>query len=311
MSERTKKLFFNNKFKEITKMHLNHKDGEDMMCLVLCYEELGDLDTAIKTYYTYREIIEDYDLINGSKILLFLLASLKKEDQIQIEKEHFLSMPYFNQETEEYLKSIDQYIKKVKKFHQTTIVSTNEGITKFKQRLWADDYSEKEAAIIQLMSKEEVDNRYVEIVAEYLNRPHNLDLFHFTLLEFLALQKYDGGIYLFNNGKYYYYEPFKYRRILLEAEGYLKKVVNSFKGDMKNPSVYDYFSFLVKPTYLFFIPEKLSKNTLDKLIYACFLAACETYGVNPKEENCFKDVSYDQKDLEKFNKIIAIIKSQT
>ena len=101
MSKKIKELFEKGLYESILAEQIDVNDAEDLLFNILSLEATYKYEEALNEYYKSREKVEKWDLISSSKALFFLLIYFKRYDDLEKEKEHFKSLPYVNQKTED------------------------------------------------------------------------------------------------------------------------------------------------------------------------------------------------------------------
>ena len=189
MSKNIRDLFFNGCYETILNSKINYYDGEDIYYLIMSHQSLHNTKKALETYYKYRKIVENWDLISSIKELLTLLAKTRNYRQIEIEKEYFINLPYKNQQTEEFLNSLDNTIKKlideIENSKNNLDFSDSISISDIKNKLFSNNQIDKYNALHKIFAMRIENVILDDLVIEYLNSPNHLMLFTFYCLNML------------------------------------------------------------------------------------------------------------------------------
>ncbi len=310
MSKKIKDLFANGMYEAILNQPINTNDGEDVLYKILSNEAIHKYDEALALYYENRKIVENWDLISSSKALLYLLVYFKKYDKISEEKEYFRNLPYINQQTEEYLNSMDEYVNQVIEYFNQSEPNKEANIDTIKTMLYSQSKEEKLQAIKLLLDLESQGVRCDEIVFDYLNSTVEFDSIYSILLEYSMFGKKDKRITFKKEGKYYSIIPSEYANYIKTMEDIISSKLKYMSGTMKNISVYNYVSILFRPAFIYLLPEKINEADLNCLLAAIIESACNIYGVDPNEDNYYNELKFDQKKIPKFKAIVKTVENE-
>ena len=310
MSKKIKDLFANGMYEAILNQQIDINDGEDVLYKILSYEAIHKYDEALSLYYENREIVEKWDLISSSKALLYLLVYFKKYKKITEEKEYFRNLPYVNQQTEEYLNSMDEYVNLVIEYFNQSEPNKESNLDTIKTMLYSQSKEEKLEAIKLLLDLESQGVRCDEIVFDYLNTTIDFDSVYSILLEYSMFSKKDKRVTFKKEGKYYSIIPSEYADYIKSMETIISNELKYMSGTMKNISVYNYVSILFRPAFIYLLPEKIDELDLNCLLAAIIESACFIYGVDPNEDNYYKELKFDSKKLPKFKALVKTVENE-
>ena len=313
MSKNIRDLFFNGCYETILNSKINYYDGEDIYYLIMSHQSLHNTKKALETYYKYRKIVENWDLISSIKELLTLLAKTRNYRQIEIEKEYFINLPYKNQQTEEFLNSLDNTIKKlideIENSKNNLDFSDSISISDIKNKLFSNNQIDKYNALHKIFAMRIENVILDDLVIEYLNSPQPFDVVYVLLLEYVILDKVDRNITFRKENNYFIIKPVDYFDYIEESEIYIKNKLDYLSRTLKNLSIYFYTKRLMIPSFLNMFPKKLDKKMIDDLFYACYLVGCKIYGTDESDEEYFQNIKVDDKSSKKYVELILEIEN--
>ena len=313
MSKNIRDLFFNGCYETILNSKINYYDGEDIYYLIMSHQSLHNTKKALETYYKYRKIVENWDLISSIKELLTLLAKTRNYRQIEIEKEYFINLPYKNQQTEEFLNSLDNTIKKlideIENSKNNLDFSDSISISDIKNKLFSNNQIDKYNALHKIFAMRIENVILDDLVIEYLNSPQPFDVVYVLLLEYVILDKVDRNITFRKENNYFIIKPVDYFDYIEESEIYIKNKLDYLSRTLKNLSIYFYIKRLMIPSFLNMFPKKLDKKMIDDLFYACYLVGCKIYGTDESNEEYFQNIKVDDKSSKKYVELILEIEN--
>lgn len=313
MSKNIRDLFFNGCYETILNSKINYYDGEDIYYLIMSHQSLHNTKKALETYYKYRKIVENWDLISSIKELLTLLAKTRNYRQIEIEKENFINLPYKNQQTEEFLNSLDNTIKKlideIENSKNNLDFSDSISISDIKNKLFSNNQIDKYNALHKIFAMRIENVILDDLVIEYLNSPQPFDVVYVLLLEYVILDKVDRNITFRKENNYFIIKPVDYFDYIEESEIYIKNKLDYLSRTLKNLSIYFYIKRLMIPSFLNMFPKKLDKKMIDDLFYACYLVGCKIYGTDESDEEYFQNIKVDDKSSKKYVELILEIEN--
>ena len=310
MSKKIKDLFINGMYESILNQKINENDGEDILYKILSFEAIHKYEEALDLYYENRKIVENWDLISSSKALLYLLVYFKKFDKINEEKEYFRNLPYVNQQTEEYLNSMDTYVNQVIEYFNQNEPDKETNINTIKSMLYGNTKEEKLDAIKQLLDLESQGVRCDDIVYDYLTSTLKFDSIYSILLEYAMLGKMNKRITFKKNDVYYSIIPSEYASYMHSMEEAISNDLKYLSRTMKNISVFNYISILYRPAFIYLLPEKIEKDDLQCLLAAIIEDACEIYGLKPEDDNCYQELKINTDKMVKFRTIVKTVESE-
>lgn len=313
MSKNIRDLFFNGCYETILNSKINYYDGEDIYYLIMSHQSLHNTKKALETYYKYRKIVENWDLISSIKELLTLLAKTRNYRQIEIEKEYFINLPYKNQQTEEFLNSLDNTIKKlideIENSKNNLDFSDSISISDIKNKLFSNNQIDKYNALHKIFAMRIENVILDDLVIEYLNSPQPFDVVYVLLLEYVILDKVDRNITFRKENNYFIIKPVDYFDYIEESEIYIKNKLDYLSRTLKNLSIYFYIKRLMIPSFLNMFPKKLDKKMIDDLFYACYLVGCKIYGTDESDEEYFQNIKVDDKSSKKYVELVLEIEN--
>lgn len=313
MSKNIRDLFFNGCYETILNSKINYYDGEDIYYLIMSHQSLHNTKKALETYYKYRKIVENWDLISSIKELLTLLAKTRNYRQIEIEKEYFINLPYKNQQTEEFLNSLDNTIKKlideIENSKNNLDFIDSISISDIKNKLFSNNQIDKYNALHKIFAMRIENVILDDLVIEYLNSPQPFDVVYVLLLEYVILDKVDRNITFRKENNYFIIKPVDYFDYIEESEIYIKNKLDYLSRTLKNLSIYFYIKRLMIPSFLNMFPKKLDKKMIDDLFYACYLVGCKIYGTDESDEEYFQNIKVDDKSSKKYVELILEIEN--
>lgn len=310
MSKKIKDLFIDGMYETIINQKINYKDGEDVLYYILSLEAIHKYEDALDMYYKYRKIVENWDLISSSKALLYLLVYFKKFDLINDEIEHFKGLPYINQETEEYLNSMNEYVNQVTEYFNQSEPNKEANISMIKSMLYSSSKEEKLEAIKLILDLASQGIRCDEIVLDYLNSMAEFDSVYSILLEYAMCGGIAKRVTFKKDGKYYSIIPCEYSSYIKTMENIISEELKYMSRTMKNISVYNYISILFRPAFIYLLPEKISKEDLFCLLAAIVEESCGIFGVDPKQDNYYQELKFNQKNLNKYRAIVKTVENE-
>ena len=310
MSKKIKDLFINGMYESILNQKIDEKDGEDILYKILSFEAIHKYNEALDLYYENRKIVENWDLISSSKALLYLLVYFKKFDKISEEEEYFRNLPYVNQQTEEYLNSMDAYVNQVIEYFNQNKPNKEININTIKSMLYGSTKEEKLEAIKQLLDLESQGVRCDEVVYDYLTSTIKFDSIFSILLEYAMLGKMNKRITFKKDTIYYSIIPSEYTLYMQTMESIISSDLKYLSRTMKNISVYNYVSILYRPAFIYLLPEKIEKDDLQCLLAAIIENACDVYGLDPKEDNCYQELKINTEKMPRFRTLIKAVENE-
>ncbi len=310
MSKKIKDLFINGMYESILNQKIDEKDGEDILYKILSFEAIHKYNEALDLYYENRKIVENWDLISSSKALLYLLVYFKKFDKISEEEEYFRNLPYVNQQTEEYLNSMDAYVNQVIEYFNQNEPNKEININTIKSMLYGSTKEEKLEAIKQLLDLESQGVRCDEVVYDYLTSTIKFDSIFSILLEYAMLGRMNKRITFKKDTIYYSIIPSEYTLYMQTMESIISSDLKYLSRTMKNISVYNYVSILYRPAFIYLLPEKIEKDDLQCLLAAIIENACDVYGLDPKEDNCYQELKINTEKMPRFRTLIKAVENE-
>lgn len=310
MSKKIKDLYIDGMYENIINQKIDYEDGEDILYYILSLEAIHKYEEALGTYYKYREIVENWDLISSSKALLYLLVYFKKFKLINDEIEYFRGLPYINQETEEYLNSMNEYVDQVVEYFNQSEPNKEANISMIKSMLYSSSKEEKLGAIKLLLDLDAQGVKSYDIVLDYLNSTAEFDMVYSILLEYAMYGGVTKRITFKKNGNYYSLIPSEYTTYVKTMESYISDELKYMGRTMKNISVYNYISILFRPSFLYTLPEKLDKNDLYCLLSVIVEECCKIFGVDPTQDNYFSELKFKPENLEKYRAIVKTVENE-
>lgn len=310
MSKKIKDLFINGMYESILNQKIDEKDGEDILYKILSFEAIHKYNEALDLYYENRKIVENWDLISSSKALLYLLVYFKKFDKISEEEEYFRNLPYVNQQTEEYLNSMDAYVNQVIEYFNQNEPNKEININTIKSMLYGSTKEEKLEAIKQLLDLESQGVRCDEVVCDYLTSTIKFDSIFSILLEYAMLGRMNKRITFKKDTIYYSIIPSEYTLYMQTMESIISSDLKYLSRTMKNISVYNYVSILYRPAFIYLLPEKIEKDDLQCLLAAIIENACDVYGLDPKEDNCYQELKINTEKMPRFRTLIKAVENE-
>lgn len=310
MSKKIKELFEKGLYESILAEQIDVNDAEDLLFNILSLEATYKYEEALNEYYKSREKVEKWDLISSSKALFFLLIYFKRYDDLEKEKEHFKSLPYVNQKTEEYLNGMDEYLKQLKEYFEQSDPNKDASINNIKEMLSSGVKEEKLYAIKKLFELESQGVSCKDVVVNYLETNMSFDSSYSLLLEYAMYAKVNKRITFKKNNRYYSIIPGDYYTYVSLFEKLLSSKLKEMSMTEKNISIFNYVSVIARPAFIYCLPDEIEENDLDSFIGALIKSACKMYSVSLNDDNYYKELNITKNKMDKYSDIVAIIESE-
>lgn|SRR5574344_134243 len=310
MSEKIKDYFQKGDFVNVIKETSSSNDAEDLLFRILSFEALYKYDDALAEYYKNRSLVENWDLISSCKALVFLLVYFKKDNELTLEIEHFRDFPYINQETEEFMKNLDNYIIHLKEYFSESKEDVSENLTNIKETLFNGNKDEQLYAIKKIYDLESQGISCLGVVSEYLKTKTNFDTNYSLLLDYAIFAKLPDKLIFKKQGKYFSIVPADYTSYLKVLSEELNNKIKYMNMTEKNVSIIRYISVLARPTFIYVLPEKLRTEDLDSLMAALVIEGSKLYGVDITTDDYLKNLVFTESKVNDFKAIIAIVQNE-
>jgi hypothetical protein len=310
MSAQIKNLFEKGLFDEVISNTENSFDSEDLLFRILSLEALYRYDEALNNYYIHREAVENWDLISSCKALMFILIYFKKDDEIIKETEHFKNMPYVNQQTEEFMQKLNDYIKSIKEYFYNSKDNNESNLAQIKEALFNGNNEEQLYAIKKIFDLEAQGISCKVLVVDYLKTKSDFNTNYALLLEYAIFAKVQERLIFKKDGKYFSIIPMDYSAYLISINDLLHSKLEYMKMTEKNVSIIRYISILARPTFMYLLPEKIQENDIDNMLAALVIEGSKMYGADITEDDYLKNLNFSDKKVKEFQKIISIVQNE-
>ncbi|MFA6755178.1 MAG: hypothetical protein WCR97_01530 [Bacilli bacterium] len=309
MSIKIKNLMISGDYYKVLQLTNGTTDPEDLIYRISSLRILGNYQEAIKEYYNSRNIVENYDLISSAKNLLFCLIYISDEPNLYKEIEYFKSYKYINQETEEFVRGIDNFVSKCKKFREDH--ETNDDVMSYetlKNLLISNSEVDESYGIKKLIEMNKKGIIYEKCYFDYFSKKTDFTLNFSMMLYLSSLAKYDGNITFKKDGKYFTIKP-------IDLNEYIEKIfpvvimkIKEMNSEEKNISLAQYSSILINPLFFYLLPEKIADNDVDNLVAASLIIGASIFKINLENDSFFKKLKVNETYVDKFLKIYEKIK---
>jgi|GEM_PF-2371405 hypothetical protein len=310
MSEKIKNFFQKGDYENVLKETTFSDDAEDLLFRILSFEALCKYKDALQEYYKSRNLVENWDLVSSCKALMFLLVYFKKDDELKKELEHFRDFPYINQETEEFMRNLDDYIVHLKQYFNESNKDSAQNLQDIKDALFSGNNDEQLYAIKKIYDLESQGISCLSIVSDYLKSTSKFDTNYALLLDYAIFAKLPDKILFRKKDKYYSIIPEEYTTYLKVLSQKLNEKVSYMNMTEKNISIVRYISVLARPTFIYMLPEKMTTEDLDSLLAALVIQGSKLYGADITTDDYLKSLVFTETKVKKFEEIINIVQNE-
>lgn len=277
-------LYKNGKYEEVIKEAENINDFNAIFLLLRSYIALNRDFEAIDAYQKFRESLESHNLIESIKIYLYLLVRTGADKyKMQKEIDYFRDKNYVNQETEEFLCKLDEYVEEIKESEKTLEKYTVEEVI---EMLKSNDEHIVFAALNEIIRDEKYRSiNLMPTIAEILNEKAYMSITYGMLLDFLVTNRFDCSLLFKNNGHYFKINPSELADLSIEQAKLVNQALAQIQSNEKNISIGNYvIKIIIKATY-FLAPRYISNITeMASFVCAIYQMACSTFKVNLSDD---------------------------
>lgn len=252
-------LYKQGKYEEVVKNAISVNDFNAIFLLLRSYIVLKCYQNALNAYLTYRDYLENNNLVESIKIYLYLLIKLNaKTSKISQEIEYFRGKKYVNQETEEFLCRLEDYIDELKKDSEVKeYFSINEIIDLLK----SNDENKVASALNELVSNKSYEEVNLPlIISGILKDKCEIDCIYGMLLDYLIFVDYNDTFLCKNGNNYYQINP---HQMIIEKNNQnilIRNALNFIYAHEKNVTLLNLVSiYFLKGSYLL-APNFLTNN---------------------------------------------------
>jgi len=310
MSEKIKDFFQKGDYENVLKETTFSDDAEDLLYRVLSFEALCKYKDALQEYYKSRNLVENWDLISSCKALMFLLVYFRKDEELKRELEYFRDFPYINQETEEFMQNLDNYVIHLKQYFNDSNKNPTQGFEDIRDALFSDSNDEKLYAIKKIYDLKTQGISCLSIVSDYLKSTTNFNTYYALLLGYAILANLPDKILFRKQDKYYSIIPEEYNSYLKELTLKLNEKISYMNMTEKNISIVRYISILVKPTFIYMLPDKIANEDLDSLLAALVIHGSTLYCADITSDDYLKSLVFTDAKVKKFKEVIDIVQNE-
>ncbi|MBQ9266302.1 MAG: hypothetical protein IJ186_04495 [Bacilli bacterium] len=308
------KLFANGKYKEVIDNTQNDFNPEIVFLRMKSYIALNEYENAYNLYLLSREQLEDYDLIKAGKLYIYLLIELKKPLSLLInEIEHFKCRPYVNQETEEFLITLDQFILELK----DSLDYNSENFIDYPVEEILEMFKSKSAEIVlQATNYAFTNERFKQIdltqnVIEILNEKNDYDLTYWILFEFLIWNQVDQNFLVKIGENYFTLNPSK----LLYKKNVQAQLINEkvefIQNHEKDMTIMGYVVPIIDQGSYFLAPDYLSnEDEANSYIFAVYRYVFKLFNITENEDTLFEyfKIHSNKNKSDKYYKILLLVR---
>lgn len=244
-------------------------DYNTLFLVLRSYLSLGLHSEALNFYQTNRETLEKYNLIESTKIYLFLLVSLNfNKSKIKDAIEYFQDKGYVNQETEEFLSKLDDYVDSLFKEEDTGDISIDELI----DMLASSSPSHVAIALNQAVSNPKYSAINLPIaISQILKEKNEIDYASSMLLDYLIYADYNDTFLLRKQSNYYRINPHDLVEDKNKQNHFLEEAIIYINANEKDVTILNKVIALINGGSYILIPNYLTnENATNAYIAACY-----------------------------------------
>lgn len=259
-------LYKQGKYEEVIKSAISINDFNAIFLLLRSYIVLKCYQNALNAYLTYRDYLENNNLVESIKIYLYLLIKLNtRSSKISDEIEYFRGKKYVNQETEEFLCKLEDYVDELKKDNETKEYFSNEEIITL---LKSNDENKVASALNELVSNKSYEEINLPlIISGILKDKCELDCVYGMLLDYLIFVDYNDTFLCKSGNNYYQINPHNMVIEKNEQNNLIREAMNFIYAHEKNVTLLNLVSiYFLKGSYL--LAPNFLKNSIECASYA-------------------------------------------
>lgn len=260
-------LFKEGKYEDVIKNAILVDDFNAIFLLIRSYIILKNYRSALNTFLTYRDYLESNNFIESIKIYLYLLVKLNaKNSKINEVIDFYRGKQYINQETEEFLCSLEDYVNELKKNNE---VKEKYSFEEILASLKSNDANKVASALNELVS----NSNYQEvnlplIIYGILKDRCEMDPIYGMLLDYLIYVDYNSPLLCKNANNYYRINPHNLVIFKNNQNRLLRDGLNFLYSHEKNVTFLNLVSnYLVKGSYL--LAPNFLNNNIECASYIC------------------------------------------
>lgn len=272
-------LYKNGKYQEVIDHAESINDFNAVFLLLRSYIALNKFYDALQTYNKYREVLESNNLIESIKVYLFLLVKTEaSEAKLEKEVEYFKDKNYINQETEEFLCKLEEYIKQVKNDNKNFEKYSIEEVI---EMLKSDDETVVFSALSELINDDKFKSiNLLPTIENILKEKCVMNLTYGMLLDFLVSNSYRCNLFFKKDGVYFNIDPSTLTKQNLEQAKLVHQALSHIQSNEKNISIGDFvLKILVKSSYQLAPNYIKNLRELSSFVCAAYYYASEVFKI--------------------------------
>jgi len=304
MSKKIKENFENGLYELVIEETINSKNPEDILYRIMSFECMHDYKNSYNCYIENRVLVENWDIISSAKTLFYLLVEQNKDDLIPKEIEHFKDFSYVNQETEEFINNLENYINEIQENFKISKNHNNIDLDDIISKLNDGNRDEKLFAIQEIFNLEGKGISCDGIVADFLKKTSRFDTNYGLLLYYAITRKLNENVVFKKADKYYSMTPALFTDYVVETIAILNEKLKVMSSSEKNLSIIRYIILIAKPTFIYLLPYKINKKDIDTLMGALVATASDIFDVDYSQDPYYKTLTINQEIIEWFIEVI-------
>ncbi len=313
--EKIIRLYSNGKYREVIRETDNDFRPEIVLLRMKSYIAVEEYENAYNLYLLTREDLENFNLIEAAQLYFYILIKLKKSIKILIDEiEHFKCKPYVNQETEEFLISLDEFIINLR----DSLNNENE----------EDDPNYTVDEVLEMLNSNSpeivlaatnyafTNERFKQLdlasnVIEILDSRHEQTLTYWMLFEFLIWNQVDRNFLVRIGENYLTLNPSK---LLVKKSTQLKLInekVDFIDNHEKDISIRDYVIPIIDQGSYFLAPDYLTtEDEINSYIFAVYRYVFKLFNMSENEDSLYEyfKVHSNKDKSDKYYKILLLVR---
>lgn len=312
--EKIIKLFSTGKYKEVIKETDNDFKPEIVLLRMKSYIAIGEYETAYNLYLLTREDLEDFNLIESAQLYFYLLVELKKPIRVFIDEiEHFKCKPYVNQETEEFLIKLDEFILNLR----DSLNNSEEDDQNYSVEDILEMFNSNSPEIVLAATNYAFTNeRFKQIdlasnVIEILENREEQNLTYWMLFEFLIWNQVDRNFLVKIGDNYLTINPSKLLVKKNIQTNLINEKVDFIDNNEKDISIRDYVIPIIDQGSYFLAPDYLTtEDEINSYIFAVYRYVFKLFNITENEDSLFEyfKIHSNKNKSDKYYKILLLVR---
>ena len=298
------KLLDEGKFNDVLFECIN-KDAPDSIVLVIeSYLGLKDFEKALKYFQKYRLTLEKDSISKSCDICLTLYGINKKFDLMEQEADYYKNLPYRNQETEEYLRDLDNRILIIK----NNITNLDNGANNdYKNNLITSNNPKIVADALKQLFANEKEKVALNYIYESLKKRDIFNMSYVILLDILISKERDKILSVKKDDKYYTFSPKSLKEKYSLCFMLLEAINKRIRMNEKNISVSSISTKIIYYVFFFFFPSYFNKEDCEDITAAIIEISSELFDENYEKDPFYKTLKINNDNKELFKTKILLI----